>query len=208
MSDDPETSFSFSRQGILFIISAPSGAGKTTLAYRIFQVVPDLRLSVSYTTRAPRKGEVNGRDYYFVSEEQFLQMRNAGAFAEWAHVHEFFYGTPRAPLDEAVAQGRDLLLDIDVQGAKQLKATYPEAVSIFVLPPSWHELERRLRGRGTDHEEIITRRLQRAREEAREFSTYDYWIVNDNVERAVSVLHAILTAERARVARLRNRSIV
>jgi len=208
MSDDPDTSFSFSRQGILFIISAPSGAGKTTLAHRIFQAVPDLRPSISYTTRTPRKGEVNGRDYYFVSEEQFTHMRSAGAFAEWAHVHEFFYGTPRAPLDEAVAQGRDLLLDIDVQGAEQLKATYPEAVSIFVLPPSWRELERRLRGRGTDHEEVITRRLQRAREEAREFSTYDYWIVNDSVEHAVSVLHAILTAERARVVRLRNRSIV
>ncbi len=208
MSDDPDTSFSFSRQGILFIISAPSGAGKTTLAHHIFQAVPDLRPSVSYTTRAPRTGETNGRDYYFVSEEQFTQMRTAGAFAEWAHVHEFFYGTPRVPLDEAVAQGHDLLLDIDVQGAKQLKATYPEAVSIFVLPPSWHKLEQRLRRRGTDHEEIITRRLQRAREEAREFSTYDYWIVNDSVERAVSVLHAILIAERARVVRLRNRSIV
>jgi guanylate kinase len=208
MSADPDTSFSFSRQGILFIISAPSGAGKTTLASRLFQAVPDLRPSISYTTRAPRKGETDGRDYYFVREEQFTQMRTAGAFAEWAHVHEFFYGTPRAPLDEAVAQGHDLLLDIDVQGAAQLKATYPAAVSIFVLPPSWRELERRLRERGTEHEEIITRRLQRAREEAREFSTYDYWIVNDNVERAVSVLRAILTAERARVARLRKRSIV
>jgi guanylate kinase len=134
-------------------------------------------------------------------------MRNAGAFAEWASVHEFYYGTPRAPVDDAITQGRDLLLDIDVQGATQLKATYPEAVSLFVLPPSWHELERRLRGRGTDTEAVITRRLHRAREEAREFSAYDYWIVNDNLERAVSLLHAILTAERARVARLRQRSI-
>jgi guanylate kinase len=208
MSDDPDTSFTFSRQGILFIVSAPSGAGKTTLAHRLFQEAPDLRPSISYTTRTPRPGEINGRDYHFVNEEQFIQMRTRGAFAEWAHVHEFFYGTPRAPVDEAVAQGRDLLLDIDVQGARQLKAIYPEAVSIFVLPPSWRELERRLRGRGTDREEIITRRLQRAREEAREFSTYDYWIVNDNVERAVSILHAILTAERARVSRLRKRSIV
>lgn len=208
MSDDPETDFTFVRQGILFIISAPSGAGKTTLARRIFQAVLNLRPSISYTTRAPRKGETNGRDYYFVSEERFVQMRDAGAFAEWAQVHEFFYGTPRAPVDEAVAQGCDLLLDIDVQGAKQLKATYSEAVSIFVLPPSWRELERRLRGRGTDTEAMIARRLQRAHEEAQEFLAYDYWIVNDSVERAVSVLHAILTAERARVARLRNRSIV
>jgi len=207
MSDDPDTDFTFARQGILFIISAPSGAGKTTLASRLFQEAPDLRPSISYTTRAPRKGEVNGRDYHFVSEEQFVQMRNAGAFAEWASVHEFFYGTLRAPVDDAIKQGRDLLLDIDVQGAKQLKATYPEAVSLFVLPPSWHELERRLRGRGTDTEAVMTRRLQRAREEARAFPTYDYWIVNDNLERAVSLLHAILTAERARIARLRQRSI-
>jgi guanylate kinase len=207
MSDDPDTDFTFARQGILFIISAPSGAGKTTLASRLFQKTPDLHPSISYTTRAPRKGEVNGRDYHFVNEEQFVQMRNAGAFAEWASVHEFCYGTPRAPVDDAIKQGRDLLLDIDVQGATQLKATYPEAVSLFVLPPSWHELERRLRGRGTDTEAVITRRLHRAREEAREFSAYDYWIVNDNLERAVSLLHAILTAERARIARLRKRSI-
>ena len=207
MSDDPDTDFTFARQGILFIISAPSGAGKTTLAARLFQEAPDLRPSISYTTRAPRKGEVNGREYHFVNEEQFIQMRNAGAFAEWASVHGSFYGTPRAPVDEAIAQGRDLLLDIDVQGATQLKATYPESVSLFVFPPSWHELERRLRGRGTDSEGVIARRLQRAREEARAFFTYDYWIVNDNVERAVSLLHAILTAERARVARLRERSI-
>lgn len=207
MSDDPDTDFTFARQGILFIISAPSGAGKTTLASRLFQEAPDLRPSISYTTRAPRKGEVNGRDYHFVNEEQFVQMRNAGAFAEWASVHEFCYGTPRAPVDDAIKQGRDLLLDIDVQGATQLKATYPEAVSLFVLPPSWYELERRLRGRGTDTEAVITRRLHRAREEAREFSAYDYWIVNDNLERAVSLLHAILTAERARITRLRQRSI-
>lgn len=208
MSDDPETDFTVVRQGILFIISAPSGAGKTTLAHRLCQEVSDLRLSISYTTRAPRTGEIDGRDYHFVSKEHFIQLRHTGAFAEWAPVHEFFYGTPRTPVDEAVAQGRDLLLDIDVQGAKQLKATYPEAVSIFVLPPSWRELERRLRGRGTDTEGVIARRLQRAREEARACSTYDYWIVNDNVERAVSILHSIVTAERARVARLRNRSIV
>jgi guanylate kinase len=207
MSDDSDTDFTFARQGILFIISAPSGAGKTTLASRLFQEAPDLRPSISYTTRAPRTGEVNGHDYHFVSEEQFVQMRNAGAFAEWASVHEFCYGTPRAPVDDAIKQGRDLLLDIDVQGATQLKATYPEAVSLFVLPPSWHELERRLRGRGTDTEAVITRRLHRAREEAREFSAYDYWIVNDNLERAVSLLHAILTAERARITRLRKRSI-
>jgi guanylate kinase len=208
MSDDPDTDFTFARQGILFIISAPSGAGKTTLASRLFQEVSDLRPSISYTTRSPRKGEVNGRDYHFVSEEHFVQMRDAEAFAEWAAVHDFCYGTPRAPVDEAVAQGHDLLLDIDVQGAKQLKGIYPEAVSLFVLPPSWRALEQRLRGRGTDSEAVITRRLHRAREEAHAFPMYDYWIINDDIDRAVSLLHAILTAERARVARLRTRSIV
>lgn len=207
MSDDPDTDFTFARQGILFIISAPSGAGKTTLASRLFQAIPDLRPSISYTTRAPRTGEVDGRDYHFVSEEQFVRMRDADAFAEWAAVHDFFYGTPRAPVDDALTQGLDLLLDIDVQGAKQLKAIYPEAVSLFVLPPSWHALEQRLRGRGTDNEAVITRRLHRAREEAHAFPMYDYWIVNDDIDHAVSLLHAILIAERARVARLRTRSI-
>lgn len=208
MSDDPDTDFAFARQGILFIISAPSGAGKTTLAFRLFQAIPDLRPSISYTTRALRKGEVDGRDYHFVSEDHFVRMRDADAFAEWAHVHDFFYGTPRAPVDEAIAKGRDLLLDIDVQGAKQLKGLYPEAVSLFVLPPSWQVLEQRLRGRGTDSEAVITRRLHRAREEAHAFPMYDYWIVNDDIDRAVSLLHAILTAERARIVRLRTRSIV
>ncbi len=208
MSDDPDTDFTFARQGILFIISAPSGAGKTTLASRLFQAIPDLRPSISYTTRVPRVGEVDGHDYHFVSEDDFVRMRDADAFAEWACVHDFFYGTPRAPVDEAIAEGRDLLLDIDVQGAKQLKGIYPEAVSLFVLPPSWQALEQRLRGRGTDSEAVITRRLHRAREEAHAFPMYDYWIVNDDIDRAVSLLHAILTAERARVARLRTRSIV
>ncbi|NOT56095.1 MAG: guanylate kinase [Deltaproteobacteria bacterium] len=207
MSDDPDTDFTFARQGILFIISAPSGAGKTTLASRLFQAIPDLRPSISYTTRAPRVGEVDGRDYHFVSEDHFVRMRDAEAFAEWAYVHDFYYGTPRAPVDEAIAEGRDLLLDIDVQGAKQLKGIYPEAVSLFVLPPSWQALEQRLRGRGTDSEAVITRRLHRAREEAHAFPMYDYWIVNDDIDRAVSLLHAILIAERARVARLRTRSI-
>jgi guanylate kinase len=202
MSDEVDKSFYFARQGILFIISAPSGAGKTTLSRRILSLVPDLRLSVSYTTRAPRKGEVEGRDYHFISEDCFTRLRADGAFAEWARVHEFLYGTARAPLDERLAQGQDLLLDIDVQGAQQLKASYTEAVSIFVLPPSWQELESRLRGRGTDSEEVIAHRLQRAREEASELFTYDYWLVNDQVERAVALLRAIIMTERARVSRL------
>lgn len=203
MADEDDRLFAFSRQGILFILSAPSGAGKTTLSRELLRVVPNLSSSVSYTTRAPREGEVAGRDYHFINEEQFTLLRAANAFAEWAQVHEALYGTARAPLDEALASGQDLLLDIDVQGARQIKACYAEVVSIFVLPPSWHMLESRLRKRGTDRAEIIARRLQRAREEAEELFTYDYWVVNDHVERAVATLLAIIEAERARVSRLR-----
>jgi guanylate kinase len=202
MSDDSDTPFTFSRRGILFIISAPSGAGKTTLSRQLRALVPNLQLSISYTTRAPRVGEVEGRDYHFISEEHFVHLRTAGALAEWAQVHDSLYGTARAPLDAALARGQDFLLDIDVQGARQLKASYAEAVSIFVLPPSWKVLEDRLRGRGTDQEAVITRRLQRAREEIGEMGRYDYWLVNDQVDRAVALLQAIVAAERARVSRL------
>jgi guanylate kinase len=202
MPDEPDQAFTYSRRGTLFIVSAPSGVGKTTLARKLVTLVPDLRLSISCTTRAPRQGEKDGCDYYFIDQEQFLRLRVDKAFAEWAPVHDFLYGTPRAPLDEAIAAGRDLLLDIDVQGARQIKALYREAVSIFVLPPSWQELERRLRGRGTDSEEVITRRLQRAREEASELFSYDYYVINDQVDRAVTVLQSIIIAEHARVSRI------
>src|SRR2546427_8670086 len=148
MPDEPDKRAAFSRRGIPFIISAPSGAGKTTLSRQLLDLVPDLRLSISYTTRAPRAGEVEGRDYHFISEDHFARLRAADAFAEWAQVHDFFYGTARAPLDEAVARGQDVLLDIDVQGARQLKARYAEAVSIFILPPSLPELEGRPGRRG------------------------------------------------------------
>src|SRR5262245_40262789 len=203
MSDEPETPFTFFRRGILFIISAPSGAGKTTLSRQLLALVANLSLSISYTTRAPRAGEIEGRDYHFISEEHFQRLRAAGAFAEWAQVHDFLYGTASAPLDEALTHGHDFLLDIDVQGARQIKSSYPEAVSIFVWPPSWHELEKRLRRRGTDREDVIIRRLQRAREEAEAFGTYDYWVVNQRVDQAVALLQAIIAAERARVSRLR-----
>lgn len=208
MPDEPDKPFALSRQGILFFLSAPSGAGKTTLSARLLQQVQNLSPSISYTTRDPRAGEVNGREYHFVSKDEFLHLRQQNAFAEWAQVHDFFYGTARAPLEEALEHGSDLLLDIDVQGVKQLKPQYPTtAVAIFLLPPSWHELERRLRGRGTDTSERITRRLQRAREEARELAMYDYWIVNDEIEQASATLNAIVVAERARVARLRERTV-
>lgn len=202
MQDEEDRLLTLPRRGILFIISAPSGTGKTTLSRHLLTLVPDLHLSISYTTRAPRADEVEGQDYHFISQEHFARLRTTGAFAEWAQVHDFFYGTARAPLDEGLAQGHDFLLDIDVQGARQLKASYAEAVSIFVLPPSWQELEKRLRKRGTDREEVIVRRLQRAREEMAELCMYDYWLVNADVERAAAQLQAIIIAERARVSRL------
>jgi guanylate kinase len=170
--------------------------------------VQHLHPSISYTTRQPRTGEVDGREYHFVSEAEFLRLRKQDAFAEWARVHDFFYGTARAPLEDALRRGMDLLLDIDVQGVKQLKPQYPTAsVAIFLLPPSWQELERRLHNRRTDNPEVIARRLQRAREEARELPMYDYCIINDQIERAVATLQAIVIAERSRVARLRERTL-
>ncbi|MBI3248583.1 MAG: guanylate kinase [Deltaproteobacteria bacterium] len=202
MPDDIDTSvFTFTRRGVLFILSAPSGAGKTTLSRRILERLPDLRVSVSYTTRKPRAGEQDGHDYHFVDNARFHQLRATGAFAEWAQVHGFLYGTPRSPLDEALAGGQDFLLDIDVQGARQVKAAYPEAVSIFVLPPSWEELETRLRSRGTEPAEVIARRLQRAQEETSALGAYDYFLVNDHLDHAVTLLFAIIQAERARVSR-------
>lgn len=203
MPDDTDTSpFIFTRKGILFILSAPSGAGKTTLSRQILAREYDLLPSVSYTTRTPRPGERDGQDYHFVDEAHFTQLRAASAFAEWAQVHDYLYGTARAPIEETVTSGRDILLDIDVQGARQIKSLYVESVSIFVLPPSWPELEQRLRSRGTDPNEVIARRLQRARSETQALGSYDYLIVNDQIDRAVAQLAAIIQAERSRISRI------
>lgn len=191
------------RRGILFIVSAPSGAGKTTISMEALRRVAGVEMSVSCTTRGSRGGEVDGRDYNFLAREEFERRRTAGEFAESAEVHGFLYGTPRAPIDAAIAQGRDMLLDIDVQGSRQLKARYgSEAVSVFVLPPSEAALAERLRRRGTDSEDTIRRRLERARAEMDEYHSYDYAIVNDDVQQSVGVLVAIVTAERVRVSRL------
>lgn len=190
------------RLGIMFILSAPSGAGKTTLYNGLRKIYPEIALSVSCTTRAKRPGEVNGRDYRFLTEAEFERLRDSGAFAEWAKVHDYFYGTPKAPLVRCVASGRDILLDIDVQGARQIKRTFPEAVSIFLLPPSLSELKRRLAARGTDGKEIIRRRLASAQGEIGEIIHYDYYVVNQEVQKAVNDLAAIVVAERARISRV------
>lgn len=190
------------RQGIIFILSAPSGAGKTTLYHGLRKAYPEIKLSVSCTTRAQRKGEVNGQDYRFIRVEQFEAMKSNGEFAEWASVHGNSYGTPRKPLDHSVQSGRDILLDIDVQGARQIKQAYPNAVSIFLLPPSLRELRRRLAARGTDGTEIIRRRLANAQDEIKERIYYDYYVVNREVNEAVQVLSSIVEAERSKVSRV------
>jgi guanylate kinase len=190
------------RLGIIFILSAPSGAGKTTLYNNLRKIYPEIELSVSCTTRAKRPGEIDGRDYQFLTDSQFERLRRRGEFVESAKVHGYLYGTPKKPLDKCVRSGRDILLDIDVQGARQIKTNCPQAVSIFLLPPSLRELERRLAARGTDGKETIRRRLANAQGEIGEIIHYDYFVVNREVKDAVRALSAIVEAERARISRV------
>lgn len=180
------------REGVALVISAPSGTGKTTLVQRLRGEFPDLGYSVSCTTRAPRAGEVDGADYHFLSREDFIRRRDEGHFAEWAEVHGNFYGTPLAPCREMLARGRDVVFDIDVQGARQLKSSLPEAMFIFIAPPSLEELGRRLRGRALDGEDVIRRRLAAARAELREAAWYDALIVNDRLDDAYGDLRACM----------------
>jgi len=168
------------------------------------KAIAGLEFSVSLTTRTPREGEAEGIDYRFVSEEEFKRRQSSGELAEWARVFESSYGTPRAPLDAAIGSGRDILLDIDIQGARQIRAIYPDdSVAVFVLPPSFAELEGRLRGRGTEQESKIQRRLLKARSEALAYPEYDYLIINSEVNDSIARLQTIVNAERLRVGRLR-----
>ncbi len=190
------------RRGMLVVVSAPSGAGKTTLCREVLRFLPDLSYSVSYTTRAPRAGEVDGTDFYFVTESAFDDLREAGGFAEWARVHGNLYGTHAGAIERFLADGRDILLDIDTQGARQLRARYPEAVLIFIIAPSMAELEQRLRERASDAGDEIARRLVRARQEISLWRQYDYLIVNRDVKDAVEQLATVIQAERCRTGRL------
>ena len=187
------------RRGLLFVISAPSGTGKTTVAERLVQVVPDLSLSRSYTSRPARAGEVHGVDYNFITRTGFETMIADGSFLEWADVFGNLYGTCAADAEADLAAGRDLVLVIDVQGARQVRLRCPGTVGIFVLPPSFSILERRLRGRSSESEEAMQRRLQTARDEVAAFSEYDYVVVNDALEACVDRVRAIVLAERARL---------
>jgi len=183
---------------LVFIISAPSGSGKSTLVKMLLESVDQADFSISYTTRDPRKGEKDGESYRFVSRETFVTMRDAGQLLEGAEVFGHFYGTPRSVLDEARRKGHDLVLDIDVQGAGQLKKQLPEAVTVFILPPSRAELEKRLRSRSLDEDAVIRRRLRDASREIANYAAYDYIVVNDQLDRAAQVLRGIFLAERCR----------
>ncbi|HLT30836.1 MAG TPA: guanylate kinase [Myxococcaceae bacterium] len=190
--------------GILLLLSAPSGAGKTTLARRLMQELPQAHFSVSVTTRDPRGTERNGIDYEFVDVETFQRRIERGQFVEWAEVHGNFYGSPQASVDVARKTGGVSFFDIDVQGGQSIKRKHPDAVGVFILPPSMEELARRLRARGTDGEETIRRRLLGARSEMdRGVATYDYVIINDDFDRALGDLKAIVTAESRRRGRVK-----
>jgi len=180
----------------VYIISAPSGSGKSTLVDRVRQIVPGLRFSISYTTRSARGDEQNGREYYFVSRAEFEEMIRKDEFLEYADVFGNYYGTARRFLREAELEGKDLLLDIDVQGAAQIKRKIPDAVSIFIMPPNRRELEKRLRTRSLDKEEVIQRRLVTASREIENYDKYDYILVNDRLEESIDALKSILLAER------------
>ena len=180
MPDMPPTTTA--RSGVLLVVCAPSGTGKTTLIQRLRAEFPNFAYSISCTTRAPRGHEVDGKDYHFLSVEEFLRRREAGYFADWANVHGNYYGTPLAPVHETLKAGQDVLFDIDVQGAAQLHLSLPRGQYVFLLPPSLSELERRLRGRGTDSEDAIALRLTNARMEIGGCHWFDAWIVNDDLD--------------------------
>lgn len=185
------------RRGVLFVLSSPSGAGKTTISKKMLGVDPDIALSISATTRLPRPGEVDGKDYHFVDTETFKQMAADGEFLEWAHVFGHRYGTPRARVDELLDAGKDVLFDIDWQGAQQLyQEAGPDVVRVFVLPPTMEELERRLRARNTDSDEVIAARMARAANEISHWDGYDYVLINDDVDDCYGEVMAILRAER------------
>ena len=191
--------------GTLFIVAAPSGAGKTTLVSRLLADDPQVQLSISFTTRAPRPGEQDGREYHFVTTQSFLAMRERGEFAEWAEVHGNFYGTSRLWLEQRMQEGRDMLLEIDWQGAQQMRRQFPDAVGIFILPPSIAELERRLRDRRSDSEDVIARRVAAAYGEMRHVGEFDFVIINNNLDVALDELKVAVRASRLRFERQRAR---
>ncbi len=188
---------------LLLVLSSPSGAGKTTLTRMLLERCPELRFSVSHTTRAPREREVDGRDYHFVDRERFVELADAGAFLEWAEVHGNLYGTSTAEIDHARATPgcTGMIFDIDYQGARQIRSKVDDVVAVFILPPSMQELERRLRGRASDAADVVARRFAVAKREIEHYALFDYVVVNDELQRAFDELRSIAVAERARRSR-------
>ncbi len=186
-------------RGNIFVVSSPSGGGKSSIIARVLKKVPGLSLGTSHTSRPPREGERDGVHYHFVAREEFLRLRRQGEFVEWVRLHGCYYGTSRGELRRLTAQGRDILLDIDVRGAANVLKAFPQAVTVFVLPPSMEVLEERLRHRGSENEEQIRLRLRAARREMRAAGRYRYIIVNESLARAVSDLESVIRAERLRL---------
>jgi guanylate kinase len=196
-----EIESAFQRRGLLYVLSSPSGAGKSTIARMLMASDDGVAMSVSATTRPIRADEIDGRDYHFVSDERFDEMVGEGAFLEWAHVFGHRYGTLKSEVMKVIEGGRDVLLDIDWQGTQQLKQVDPDIVRVFILPPSMAELERRLRARGTDSEETIARRMERAAAEISHWAEYDYVLINNDAEKCRELAHNILKAERLKATR-------
>lgn len=195
------------KKGLLIVVSAPSGAGKTTLCGRLFSAMPGTRFSVSCTTRAPRAGEVGGKDYFFVSDTVFKRMIARKAFVEWALVHGHYYGTPKKHLIKSINDGTDVVLDIDVQGGLAIKKLFPEALMVYIMAPTIAELKRRLLARGKDSKQVIDLRVRNARKELKSLGRYDYLVINDNLENAAQDLISVVRAEHRRVSRLASKEL-
>ena len=195
------------RKGLLLVVSGPSGAGKGTICKALLNKNDQIKLSVSATTRKPRNGEVHGVNYFFIEKEEFTKMIENGEFLEYAQIYDNFYGTPKAAIIECLEKGQDVILEIEMQGARQIKEVYPEGVFIFVLPPSLEELKSRIVGRGTETQEEIEKRFSCAYEEINQIVNYDYFIVNEDIEKSVSDVEAIICAEKNKVTRYKNNII-